>query len=73
AVGAYESGVVKTGWVLAEMIVHHELMEAFHYKGSRIFDPHNTTEELSVPQKMKNQSVVVVNGKTWWKRDPNQP
>jgi hypothetical protein len=47
--GTSESGVVKTAWLLAELIVRHELMEAFLYKGVRIFNPHNTVEELSAP------------------------
>ena len=49
-VGASESAVVKTAWLLAELIVRHELMEAFLYKGIRIFDPHRTVEELSLPE-----------------------
>jgi hypothetical protein len=49
AVGTSESGVVKTAWLLAELIVRHELMEAFLYRGIRIFDPHHTVEELSMP------------------------
>jgi hypothetical protein len=47
--GTYESGVVKTCWVLYEMIVKHEMMEGFQYKGSRIFNPHRTVAELSLP------------------------
>lgn len=47
--GATESSVVKTAWLLAELIVRHELMEAFLYRGVRIFDPHRTVEELSMP------------------------
>jgi hypothetical protein len=52
--GAFESTVVKTCWVLAEMIVKHELMEAFTYKGVRIFDPHRSVWELSLPDIVKN-------------------
>ena len=47
--GASESAAVKTAWLLAELIVRHELMEAFLYKGVRIFNPHHTVEELSLP------------------------
>ena len=54
AFGASESGVVKTAWLLAELIVRHELMEAFLYKGVRIFNPHHTVEELSLPSRMKS-------------------
>ena len=49
-VGASESAVVKTAWLLAELIVRHELMEAFLYKDIRIFDPHRTVEELALPE-----------------------
>jgi hypothetical protein len=49
AYGTTESSVVKTAWLLAELIVRHELMEAFLYRGVRIFDPHRTVEELSMP------------------------
>jgi hypothetical protein len=49
AFGASESAVVKTCWLLAELIVRHELMEAFLYKGVRIFNPHHSIEELSMP------------------------
>jgi hypothetical protein len=47
--GASESAVVKTAWLLAELIVRHELMEAFLYRGVRIFNPHHSVDELSMP------------------------
>jgi hypothetical protein len=53
AKGSTESGVVKTAWLLAELIVRHELMEAFLYQGVRIFNPHHTVEELSLPARRK--------------------
>ena len=56
-VGASESAVVKTAWLLAELIVRHELMEAFLYKGIRIFDPHRTVEELSLPALAEMESA----------------
>ena len=40
---------MKTCWLLAELIVRHELMEAFLYQGVRIFDPHHSVAELSMP------------------------
>jgi hypothetical protein len=49
--GATESGVVKTCWLLLELLVRHELMEAFHYKEIRLFDPHRTVADLSVPDR----------------------
>jgi hypothetical protein len=51
--GATESSVVKTAWLLAEMIVRHELMEAFLYDGVRLFDPHRTVQELALPARNK--------------------
>jgi len=51
AFGASESAVVKTCWLLAELIVRHELMEAFLYQGVRIFNPHHSVAELSMPAK----------------------
>lgn len=45
-VGATESYVVKTTWVLLDMLVHHELMEAFMWKGKRPFNPHHSIEDL---------------------------
>jgi hypothetical protein len=53
-VGASESGAVKTACLLAELIVRHELMEAFLYRGVRIFDPHHTVEELSLPHRARH-------------------
>src|ERR1041384_2693005 len=55
AVGTSESGVVKTAWLLAELIVRHELMEAFLYRGVRIFDPHHTVDELSMPHRARQK------------------
>ena len=55
ALGTTESGAVKTAWLLAELIVRHELMEAFLYRGIRIFDPHHTVEELSLPTKRRQE------------------
>ena len=49
AFGVSESAVVKTCWLLAELIVRHELMEAFLYQGVRIFNPHHSIAELSMP------------------------
>lgn len=45
-VGTTESAIVKTAFVACKMIVEHELLEAFHYLGERIFDPHNTVASL---------------------------
>lgn len=47
AAGSSESGAVKTAWLLVELVVRHELMEAFNYKGKRIFNPHNSVHALA--------------------------
>tara|TARA_R110000772_G_scaffold2410_4_gene8509 strand:- start:13748 stop:14821 length:1074 start_codon:yes stop_codon:yes gene_type:complete len=39
-------GLVKTAWVCAELIVKHELMEAFLYESKKIFDPHKNLKDL---------------------------
>lgn len=59
-------GLVKTAWVCAELIVKHELMEAFLYENKKIFDPHknikdlqNNSESVVVPQKPKEPNEVV--------------
>lgn len=44
--GSWEDGAIKTAWVLVEMIVKHELMEAFLVDGKRVFDPHSSIEVL---------------------------
>lgn len=46
-VGTTESGVVKTAWLLVELVVRHELMEAFRWRGKRIFNPHNSIHALA--------------------------
>ena len=48
--GTSESGIVKTCWLLVELLARHELMEGFRYEGFRLFDPHNTVGDLMVPQ-----------------------
>lgn len=50
---AGESTIVKTCWLLLELLVRHELMEAFQYKGVRLFDPHRSVDELALPGKLQ--------------------
>lgn len=52
-IDAGESTIVKTCWVLLELLVRHELMESFQYKGVKLFDPHRTVDELALPKKLK--------------------
>ncbi len=47
AYGSWESGAVKTGWLLVELVVRHELMEAFRWRNKRIFNPHNSIHALA--------------------------
>jgi hypothetical protein len=42
-----KDGLVKTAWLCAELIIKHELMEAFLYNKTRIFDPHKSLNDLS--------------------------
>lgn len=49
-----ETGVVMTAWLCAELIVEHELLEAFKYKGARLLDPHKSLEDLIYPQKFNH-------------------
>lgn len=52
--GSYESSVIKTAWLLIELVVRHELMEAFRWRGVRIFDPHNSVYQLASIQEKKD-------------------
>lgn len=45
--GTSLSSVVKTCWILLELLVRHELMESFTFDGVRVFDPHRTIAQLS--------------------------
>lgn len=45
--GTSLSGVVKTAWLLVELMVRHELMEGFRWRNRRIFNPHHTVEQLA--------------------------
>lgn len=45
--GTWTSGVVKTCWLLLELTIRHELMEAFTFQGARIFNPHNSVFDLA--------------------------
>lgn len=52
-------GLVKTGWLCAELIVKHELMESFLYESKRIFDPHKSLEDLQYNARVGVDSVDV--------------
>jgi len=44
-----DRSIVMTAWVCAKLIVEHELMEAFLFKGVRILDPHKSLIDLAHP------------------------
>lgn len=49
--GSFETGAVKTAWLLFELLIRHELMEAVRYNNCRIFNPHHTVSELMTLEK----------------------
>lgn len=54
--GTSLSGVVKTCWLLVELMVRHELMEGFRWDDARIFNPHNTVQALAEIQNESKRS-----------------
>lgn len=45
--GTTLSGVVKTAFVLIDLMIRHELMEGFRFDNARIFNPHNSVLDLA--------------------------
>ena len=60
--GTYLSGVVKTAWLLVELMVRHELMEGFRFHNQRIFNPHNSVIDLMEVQNIHDQRMGIKNG-----------
>jgi hypothetical protein len=56
--GATADGVIKTCWLLVELLVRHELMEGFRVDGLRVFDPHATIEDLQLSQTIGTRKGV---------------
>jgi hypothetical protein len=56
--GTSLSGAVKTAWVLVELMIRHELMEAFRWDDARIFNPHNSVIDLAALQREHNKRVA---------------
>lgn len=54
--GTTVSGVVKTAWLLVDLVVRHELMEGFRFDNARIFNPHNSVLELANLQEAHERS-----------------
>ena len=51
---ATETSIVMTAWVCVKMIVEHELLEGFEYKGLKVFHPHKSLSELVYPKILPN-------------------
>lgn len=51
-----QAAIVKTAWCAAKMIVEHEMMEAFEYKGAKIFNPHKSLTDLAYPVIMEHEN-----------------
>lgn len=45
--GTTLSGIVKTAFAAAKLILEHEIMESFKWQGKRVFDPHNSVIDLA--------------------------
>lgn len=52
------SGIVKTAFAAAKLIVEHEIMEAFHYMEVRVFDPHHELSDLFVAASNKSARLA---------------
>jgi hypothetical protein len=48
-----ESGIVKTAWLCTELIVRHEMMEAFQYRNAKILNPHKSVKDLAYPKELE--------------------
>ncbi len=55
--GASLSGVIKTAWLLVELMVRHELMEGFRFDDARIFNPHNSVLDLARVQEIHDLRI----------------
>lgn len=53
--GTTLSGVIKTCWLLVELMVRHELMEGYRWYDARIFNPHNSVLDLAKVQDLHAQ------------------
>ena len=53
--GTTLSGVIKTCWLLVELMIRHELMEGYRWKDARIFNPHNSVLDLAKIQELHAQ------------------
>lgn len=49
---ASDAGVVFTGLLCIDLVIRHEMMEAFLFNGVRLLDPHKSLEELAYPHQL---------------------
>lgn len=56
--GSTVSSVVKTAWLLVELMVRHELMEGFRFDNARIFNPHNSVFDLAKVQHAHDEKLA---------------
>jgi hypothetical protein len=56
--GAALSSVIKTAWLLVELMVRHELMEGFRFDNARIFNPHNSVLDLARVQELHDARIA---------------
>jgi len=52
-----EKFLVLTAKCAIDFIITHEVMEAFHYRGSRIIDPHKSLEDLAYPNELGHNNI----------------
>lgn len=52
-----EKFVVMTVKLAIDLIITHEILESFHYCGSRLLDPHKTLENLAYPEKFGQEKM----------------
>lgn len=51
------SAVFFTCWILVDLIVKHELMEAIRFDDKRVLNPHHSLAELSLPDLLKQAGI----------------
>lgn len=66
-----ETSVVMIAWLCSELIVRHELLEAFKYKEVRILNPHKSLEELAFPHELETNYRLISQPETISKSKKN--
>ena len=52
---ATDTAVVMTAWVAIDLVVRHESMEAFLFRGVRLLNPHKDLSELAHPSQLPSK------------------